>query len=290
MVWVEVLCWEVIGGCELVLIFDRWVELGTGSVAALIGVFRMVVLTGSVGVEADEGVLGGSPVATKLCWSICRGDNVWFSPSRGICDDVSVNGEGLAGRDEICLNRPKTFFGASDSADSSHLGWLSHSRSSLLSNRKSFLPFLVYCTSWYTPFWLCIKHCRPSSLSTPSGCVMRTSRSGKVGCLPAGRTKRNGFSGKLSLMPKSSTCRRSVVKKEVESNVTGEGQKTSSVLGRALSRVEERLRLRQVPLVRPKLRNTSPIVRRDRRDSTWIRKDQVSSYLYYSRYTERFCY
>ena len=47
--------------------FDRWVELGTESAAALIGVFRIVVSTGSVGVEADEGVLGGSPVGTKLC-------------------------------------------------------------------------------------------------------------------------------------------------------------------------------------------------------------------------------
>ena len=67
MVWVEVLCWEVIGGCVIVLMFDRWVELGTGSAAALIGVFRIVVSTGSVGVEADEGVLGGSPVGTKFC-------------------------------------------------------------------------------------------------------------------------------------------------------------------------------------------------------------------------------
>ena len=67
MVWVEELCWEVIGGCIFVLMFDRWVELGTGSAAVLIGAFRIVVSIGSVGVEADEGVLGGSPVGTKLC-------------------------------------------------------------------------------------------------------------------------------------------------------------------------------------------------------------------------------
>ena len=56
--------------------FDRCVELGIGSVAVSTGVFRMVVSIGSVGVEADEGVLGGSPVATKFCWSICNGDSV----------------------------------------------------------------------------------------------------------------------------------------------------------------------------------------------------------------------
>ena len=59
--------------------------------------------------------------------------------------------EGLAGRDEICLSLPKTFFGVvgvSDSIDSSAcLGLLSRSRSSLRSNRKSLLPFLVYWTS-----------------------------------------------------------------------------------------------------------------------------------------------
>ena len=199
--------------CVIVLIFDRCVELGAGSIVVSTGVFRMTVSTGSVGIEAEEGVLGGSPAATKFCWSICRGDSVWLSSSRGICEVDPFNGEGLAGRDEICLNRPKAFFGVSGSVGSSmRLGWLYCSRSSLRSNRKSFLPFLVYWTSWYVPFWLWIKRCRPSSLSTPSGCVMSTSRSGKVGCFPAGRTNKNGFSGKSSLMPKSSTCRRSVMK------------------------------------------------------------------------------
>ena len=76
---------------------------------------------------------------------------------------------------------------------------------------------------------------------------MSTSRSGKVGCFPAGKTNRNGFSGSSSLMPKSSTCRRSVVK-EVESNVTGEGQKTSSVLSRALSRIEMKIQAETIRL------------------------------------------
>ena len=58
----------------VVLMFDRCEELAIGSVVVLTGVFRMVTSTGSVGVEADEGVLGGSPVATKFCCSICNGD------------------------------------------------------------------------------------------------------------------------------------------------------------------------------------------------------------------------
>ena len=56
--------------------FDRCEELDIGSAAVLTGVFRMVASIGSVGVEADEGVLGGSPVATKFCWSICNGDKL----------------------------------------------------------------------------------------------------------------------------------------------------------------------------------------------------------------------
>ena len=144
----EELCWEVIGGCAAVLMFDRCEELANGSVAVVTGVFRMVVLVGSTGVEADEGVSGGSPVATKFCWSICNGDKPWSPSSGSACDGDSFTGAGLAGRDEICLNRPKALVGASNSLGlSSRLGLLSCSRSSLRSNRKSFLPFLVYCTS-----------------------------------------------------------------------------------------------------------------------------------------------
>ena len=63
----ELCCWVVIGGCVIVLIFDRWVELATGSEVVCIGAFWMVASIGSVGVDADEGVFGGSPVATKFC-------------------------------------------------------------------------------------------------------------------------------------------------------------------------------------------------------------------------------
>ena len=57
----------VIGGFVAVLILDRWEALDTGIEAAFTGVFRMVTSVGSVGVDADEGVLGGSPAATKFC-------------------------------------------------------------------------------------------------------------------------------------------------------------------------------------------------------------------------------
>ena len=49
------------------LMLDRWLVLGTGSEVAFTGVFWMVVSIGSVGVDADEGVLGGSLDATKVC-------------------------------------------------------------------------------------------------------------------------------------------------------------------------------------------------------------------------------
>ena len=53
-------------------------------------------------------------------------------------------------------------------------------------------------------------------------------------------------------------------------SVTGAGQKTSSVLSRALSRVEMRFRQRQSDCLTEVGKNATPIVRRDRRDSTWI--------------------
>ena len=55
--------------------------------------------------------------------------------------------------------------------------------------------------------------------------------------MPVGQVNKNGFSGSSSSIPQFFTSWESVVK-EVESNVTGEGQKTSSVLSRALSRIE----------------------------------------------------
>ena len=38
--------------------FDQCEVLGTGSEVAFIGVFRIVMSVGSVGVDADEGVVG----------------------------------------------------------------------------------------------------------------------------------------------------------------------------------------------------------------------------------------
>ena len=52
---------------------------------------------------------------------------------------------------------------------------------------------------------------------------------------------------------------RGSVVKEVESNVTGEGQKTSSVLSRALSRIEMRFRQRQSDCLTEVGMNASPI-------------------------------
>ena len=76
--------------------------------------------------------------------------------------------------------------------------------------------------------------------------------------------------------------------KEVESNVTGGGQKTSSVLSRALSRIEMRFRQRQVRLVGPKLREHKSLLSVETEETQLgSLGDQVSSYLYYTRYAER---
>ena len=76
MVWVEELCWEVIGGFIMVLILERWVELGSEPNAVCIGAFRICVSIGSVGVELEDADSGGSPAGTKACCNNCRGDNV----------------------------------------------------------------------------------------------------------------------------------------------------------------------------------------------------------------------
>ena len=68
------------------------------------------------------------------------------------------------------------------------------------------------------------------------------------------------------------------------------GTKDSSVLDRALSRIRDEIQAETSPTCLTKVEgrkeNASPIVCRDRRDSTWILRDQVSSYLYYFGYTE----
>ena len=109
MVWVEELCWEVIcggGGRLKVLIFDRCIELGSD--VACTGAFRIVLSTGSVGVDEEDTDSGGSPAGTKVCCSNCNGDSVWISSSgRTIAEEVA-KGEGLAGLEDVCLSLPKT--------------------------------------------------------------------------------------------------------------------------------------------------------------------------------------
>ena len=55
-----------IGGCILMLILDQCEELDTGMDAAWIGAFWIVESRGSVGIDADEGVFGGSPAGMKF--------------------------------------------------------------------------------------------------------------------------------------------------------------------------------------------------------------------------------
>ena len=78
--------------------------------------------------------------------------------------------------------------------------------------------------------------------------------------------------------------------------VTGKGQKTSSVLRRAFSRLRVEDLGRDNPIVWPKLEKTQVLfVRRDRRDSTWILRGpslvlfilhQICRTSYYWRYLE----
>ena len=93
---------------------ERCVELGRGTEVASTGAFRILVSIGSVGVELEDAESGGSPAGTKFCCSSCNGDNVCSSSGRVIADDVA-NGDGLAGREEICLSLPKTRLGVSGS-------------------------------------------------------------------------------------------------------------------------------------------------------------------------------
>ena len=65
MVWVEELCWEVIGGFVSVLRLERCVELGRMRDVACIGAFRMSIFVGSVGVELEDVDSGGSPAGMK---------------------------------------------------------------------------------------------------------------------------------------------------------------------------------------------------------------------------------
>ena len=68
-----------------------------------------------MGIDDDNTDSGGSPAGTNVCCSNCNGDSVW-APSSGrvIAEDVA-RGEGLAGREDVCLSLPKTRLGVSGS-------------------------------------------------------------------------------------------------------------------------------------------------------------------------------
>ena len=68
-----------------------------------------------MGVELEDVDSGGSPAGTKLWCSNCSGDNVCPSSSgRAIADEVA-KGDGLAGREDVCLSLLKTRLGVSGS-------------------------------------------------------------------------------------------------------------------------------------------------------------------------------
>ena len=96
-----------------VLIFNRCVELGSD--VACTGAFRILSSIGSVGVDEEDADSGGSPAGTKVCCSNCNGDNVWTSSFRRAIAEEVANGEGLAGREDVCLSLPKTRLGVSGS-------------------------------------------------------------------------------------------------------------------------------------------------------------------------------
>ena len=213
MVWVEELCWEVIcDGCVNVLIFDRCVELGSDT--ACTGAFWILLSIGSVGVDEEDTDSGGSPVGTKVCCSSCNGDSVWTSSSgRAIAEEVA-KGEGLAGREDICLSLPKTRLGVSGSVvAATAFGTLCSSMSSLLVDRANSPVFCFHLSSWYTPLLLWMSFCLPLNLSSPSGCQSSTGMFGSALSVPIGQVNRNGFSGSSSSIPQFLTNWESVVER-----------------------------------------------------------------------------
>ena len=133
----EVLCWEVIGRFVNVLILERCVELGSEDVVCT-GAFRILRSIGSVGVEFEEVDSGGSPAGTKVWCSNCSGDSVRTSSSGRMIAENVAEGNGLAGREEVCLSLPKTRLGVSGSAVAPiAFGTLCCSISSLLLDRAS---------------------------------------------------------------------------------------------------------------------------------------------------------
>ena len=166
--------------------FDRCVELGSDVVCT--GAFRMSPSMGSVGVDEEDTDSGGSPAGTKVCCNNCSGDNVW-SPSSGrtIAEEVA-KGEGLAGREDVCLSLPKTRLGVSGSvAAATALGTLCSSMSSLLVDKANSPVFCFHLSSWYIPLLLWMSFCLPSNLSSPSGCQSNTGTFGSALSVPIGQ-------------------------------------------------------------------------------------------------------
>ena len=193
---------------------DRCVELGRGPDTVCIGAFRISVLIGSVGIELEDVDSGGSPAGMKVWCSSCNGDSV-CSPSSGrvIAEDVA-NGDGLAGREEVCLSLPKTRLGVSGSVvAATALGTLCSSMSSLLVDRASSPVLGFHLSSWYTPRLLCMSLCFPSNLTSLSGCQSRMASFGSTLSVPGGQTNKNGLSGRSFLILKSSTIWGSVVER-----------------------------------------------------------------------------
>ena len=112
----------------------------------------MSLSMGSVGVDEEDIDSGGSPAGTKACCNSCNGDSVWNPLSgRTVVEEVA-RGEGLAGREDVCLSLPKTRLGVSGSVVAvTALGTLCNSMSSLLVDRANSPVFCLHLSSWYTP-------------------------------------------------------------------------------------------------------------------------------------------
>ena len=192
--------------------FDRWVELGSD--IACTGAFRMSLLVGSVGVDEEDTDSGGSPAGTKVCCNNCSGDNVWVpSSGRAIAEDVA-KGEGLAGREDVCLSLPKIRLGVSGSVVApTAFGTLCCSMSSLLLDRASSPVLCFHLSSWSVPQLLWMSFCFPSNLSSLSGCQSNMGIPGSALSVPTGQTNRKGFSGNSLSIPQFSTNWGSVVER-----------------------------------------------------------------------------
>ena len=192
--------------------FDRCVELESDVVCT--GAFRMSLSMGSVGVDEEDADSGGSPAGTKVCCSSCNGDNVWSLSSRRAIAEEVAKGEGLAGREDVCLSLPKTRLGVSGSVvAATALGTLCSSMSSLLVDRANSPVFCLHLSSWYIPLLLWMSFCLLSNLSSPSGCQSNTGTFGSALSVPVGQVNKNGFSGSSSSIPQFLTNWESVVER-----------------------------------------------------------------------------